>query len=191
SRRQKTSGGRSQPAASTSRRRSSPLAARGSRPQSFGSRSTRSAVRPMRFTTVHGRNGDRAPICRSNRKLEPTPEDGPPSENFRLPPGRKLNFCSKNPSHCGDQCLSAQRTETARYFSLRREDHKSPAHQRRRDRIAAPALSPTVRGQAHVASAKYFVMASESDIERLAVAVRDTIHASSGLAGLLRDGHYQ
>jgi len=48
-----------------------------------------------------------------------------------------------------------------------------------------------MRGQAHVASAKYFVMASESDIERLAVAVRDTIHASSGLAGLLRDGHYQ
>jgi hypothetical protein len=39
-------------------------------------------------------------------------------------------------------------------------------------------------------SAKYFVMASESGIERLAVAVRDTTHASSGLAGLLRDGHY-
>ena len=38
-----------------------------------------------------------------------------------------------------------------------------------------------------MASAKYFVMASESDIERLAVAVRDTIHASSGLAGLLRE----
>src|SRR6516225_4987485 len=34
-------------------------------------------------------------------------------------------------------------------------------------------------------------MASESDIERLGIAVRDTIHASSGLAGLLRDGHYQ
>ena len=53
------------------------------------------------------------------------------------------------------------------------------------------ALSPTMRGQAHVASAKYFVMASGSGIERLAVAVRDTIHVSSGLAGLLRDGHYQ
>jgi hypothetical protein len=48
-----------------------------------------------------------------------------------------------------------------------------------------------MRGRAHVASAKYFVMASGSGIERLAVAVRDTIHVSSGLAGLLRDGHYQ
>jgi len=38
-----------------------------------------------------------------------------------------------------------------------------------------------------MASAKYFVMASGSGIERLAVAVRDTIHASSGLAGLLRE----
>jgi len=53
------------------------------------------------------------------------------------------------------------------------------------------ALSPTVRSQAHVASAKYFVMASESGIERSAVAVLDTIRASLGLAGLLRDGHYQ
>jgi hypothetical protein len=42
-----------------------------------------------------------------------------------------------------------------------------------------------------MASAKYFVMASESGIEPLAVAARDTIHANSGLAGLLRDGHYQ
>jgi len=38
-----------------------------------------------------------------------------------------------------------------------------------------------------MASAKYFVMASGSGIERLAVAVRDTIHASSWLAGLLRE----
>ena len=38
-----------------------------------------------------------------------------------------------------------------------------------------------------MASAKHFVMASGSGIERLAVAVRDTIHASSGLAGLLRE----
>jgi hypothetical protein len=38
-----------------------------------------------------------------------------------------------------------------------------------------------------MASAKYFVMASGSGIECLAVAVRDTIHASSGLAGLLRE----
>src|SRR5262249_9235931 len=38
-----------------------------------------------------------------------------------------------------------------------------------------------------MASAKYFVMASGSGIERLAVAVGDTIHASSGLAGLLRE----
>ena len=53
------------------------------------------------------------------------------------------------------------------------------------------ALSPALRGQAHVASGKYFVMASGSGIERLAIAVRDTIHASSGLAGLVRDGHYQ
>ena len=41
-----------------------------------------------------------------------------------------------------------------------------------------------------MASTKYFVMASGSGIERLAVAAGDTIHASSGLAGLLRDGHY-
>lgn len=38
-----------------------------------------------------------------------------------------------------------------------------------------------------MASAKYFVMASGSGIERLAVAAGDTIHASSGLAGLLRE----
>src|SRR5215469_18198645 len=38
-----------------------------------------------------------------------------------------------------------------------------------------------------MASAKYFVMASGSGIERLAVAVGDTIPASSGLAGLLRE----
>jgi hypothetical protein len=38
-----------------------------------------------------------------------------------------------------------------------------------------------------MASAKHFVMASGSGIEPLAVAVRDTIHASSGLAGLLRE----
>src|SRR5262245_18366973 len=38
-----------------------------------------------------------------------------------------------------------------------------------------------------MASAKYFVMDSGSGIERLAVAVGDTIHASSGLAGLLRE----
>ena len=42
-----------------------------------------------------------------------------------------------------------------------------------------------------MASAKYFVMASEWGIEPLAVAARNTIHANSGLAGLLRDGHYQ
>jgi hypothetical protein len=58
-------------------------------------------------------------------------------------------------------------------------------------RASLRALSPTMCGQAHVASAKFFVMASESGIERLAVAVRDTTHANSGLAGLLRDGHYQ
>ena len=38
-----------------------------------------------------------------------------------------------------------------------------------------------------MASTKYFVMASGSGIERLAVAAGDTIHASSGLAGLLRE----
>src|SRR5262249_9212339 len=43
---------------------------RGWRPRSLGSRSTRSAKRPRRFTTDHGRNGDRATISRSNRKLE-------------------------------------------------------------------------------------------------------------------------
>jgi hypothetical protein len=38
-----------------------------------------------------------------------------------------------------------------------------------------------------VASGKYIVMASGSGIEPLAVVVRNTIHASSGLAGLLRE----
>jgi hypothetical protein len=42
-----------------------------------------------------------------------------------------------------------------------------------------------MRGQAHVASAKYFVMAPESGIERLAVAVGDTTHANSGVGGLV------
>src|SRR5262244_266298 len=38
-----------------------------------------------------------------------------------------------------------------------------------------------------MASTKYFVMASGSGIERLAAAAGNTIHASSGLAGLLRE----
>jgi hypothetical protein len=47
-----------------------------------------------------------------------------------------------------------------------------------------------MRGQTHVANAKYFVMASESGIERLAVAARDTTHANSGFGGLVTGRHY-
>ena len=85
-------------AASTSTGRSSPAAARACPPRRSGSRSTPWARSPRRSTTAPGRNGERATICRSDRRPDPGARQG------RVASRRSGRVTAR---HCRDGRMSA------------------------------------------------------------------------------------